>query len=458
MHLHILGICGTLMGSIALLARDLGHRVTGSDKNVYPPMSTQLSDAGITLHEGFDERAFDDRPDLVIIGNAGLPRGNPAVEYVLAERLPYTSGAGWLGRYLLADRHVLAVAGTHGKTTTASMLTHILTTAGMDPGYLIGGVPLNSGRSAALGGGRLFVIEADEYDTSYFDRRSKFLHYKPQTLVLNNLEFDHADIFPDLAAIKDQFALLLRTVPENGLILHAAGDENLDAVIDIGCWTPRQSFNLATGDWRASTSTRDAGQFSVRFHEQSGDINWALSGEHNIRNALAAVAAAHHVGVNVADACAALSSFEGVKRRMEVIFRHGSTVVYDDFAHHPTAIETTLRGLRQKIGDNAEIIAVIEPASHTMRKGTHATSLRSATEAADHTVWFKPAPIDWDIERAVDAENATVLGVVGDILRHLEQRYRPGTNQHFVVMSNGGFGGFRERLVTLFRENTAKPV
>ena len=352
MHIHILGICGTFMGGIALLARELGVTVSGSDANVYPPMSTQLAGAGIALQTGFAAAHLEPAPDSVVIGNA-MSRGNPAVEHVLNSGMVYTSGPQWLAEHVLQGRWVLAVAGTHGKTTTASMLAWILEHAGLAPGFLIGGVPQNFGCSARLGTGAFFVVEADEYDTAFFDKRSKFVHYRPRTLVLNNLEFDHADIFPDLAAIEAQFHHLVRTVPGNGLIIANGDDANLAAVLERGCWTPVEwaSGHAATSGWGAHKQAADGSCFDVLLDgEVAATVNWGQLGDHNVQNALAAIAAARHAGVPVTQAAAALNEFSGVKRRMEVRGRVGGVTVYDDFAHHPTAIATTLQGLRRRVG------------------------------------------------------------------------------------------------------------
>ena len=346
MHIHILGICGTLMGSIALLAKQKGVKVSGSDENVYPPMSTQLADAGIEVRSPYSAENIPDGVDLVMIGNASLPRGNPAVEHVLEQRIPYTSGAEWLGRDLLQDKWVIAVSGTHGKTTTTSMVAWILEYAGLSPGFLVGGVTANFSQSARLGDSSFFVIEADEYDTSYFDRRSKFVHYRPRTLIINNLEYDHADIFADLAAIQAQFHLLLRTVPGGGQVIYPATDNNVKDTLELGCW----SETVTTGEGgliNASSKKPDSSEFDVTLDDEVvGTVSWQLSGAHNQTNALAAIAAARHLGITPAVACEALCEFQGVKRRMEVIYQDDSLTVYDDFAHHPTAIRTTLEGLR----------------------------------------------------------------------------------------------------------------
>ncbi len=450
MNIHILGICGTLMGSIALLARELGHRVTGTDQNVYPPMSTQLEEAGISLTSPYTADCIPGDAELIIVGNAGLPRGNPAVEAMLDGNVPYTSGAEWMSRYLLGDRWVIAVAGTHGKTTTTSMIAWILEYAGLKPGFLIGGVPLNLGVSSRLGESPFFVVEADEYDTSYFDRRSKFLHYRPRTLVLNNLEYDHADIFENLEQIKAQFHLLMRTVPGTGLTIYPQSDENISDVLGRGCWSQTLSLGGDELGYKVDESTPS------RFHvlmrgKVVGTIDWELSGEHNRQNAIAAIAAARHVGVTPGIACEALCRFRNVKRRMEQIFTgptiSGSTVtLYDDFAHHPTAIATTLNGLRAKYPRD-RILAIIEPASHTMKKGTHATTLAQSTSGADHVVWFKPAKVSWDMSLLRNG-HTQVLDNTGEIIEAaLSAVNKTKTNLHIVIMSNSSFGGLHKTMV-----------
>ncbi len=451
MHIHVLGICGTFMGSLAQLAQAAGHRVTGSDANVYPPMSTQLEQAGIGLIEGFDPAQLDPAPDLVVVGNA-LSRGNACVEYLLRTGLRHTSGPQWLGDHLLADKWVLAVAGTHGKTSTASMLAWILEHAGLAPGFLIGGVPNNFGVSARLGQTPFFVVEADEYDTAFFDKRSKFIHYRPRTLVLNNLEYDHADIFPDLAAIQTQFHHLVRTVPDNGLILAPARDANLRAVLARGCWTPTETIG-DDGRWRAVPLAADGSRFQVSLDGQIvGVVSWDQSGDHNVANALAAIGAARHAGVPPALACAALCGFAGVKRRMECLADHHGIRIYDDFAHHPTAIATTLAGLRKKVGAE-KIVAVIEPRSNTMKMGVHRAELAAATRDADQVFWFQAAGMDWLAE--VVAHSPVPAALVSD-LDALVAAALTATRGggHVLVMSNGGFGGFHRQLVaTLLAAN-----
>ena len=355
--LHIMGICGTFMGGLALIARELGWEVTGSDQNIYPPMSDSLIAAGIEILSGYDPRHLEIRPDCVIVGNA-ISRGNPLLEAVLTQGIPYTSGPEWLADHVLSDRWVLAISGTHGKTTTTAMLTWILDSLGYKPGYLIGGIPQDFELPAALGQDPFFVIEADEYDTAFFDKRSKFMHYRPRTLLINNLEFDHADIFEDLGAIQKQFQYLLRTVPQNGLVLYPEGVAAIDEVIQRGAWSELQSFGIQSGDWRVSDINEDASEFIVHHGSKSAQVKWNHCGLHNLSNALAAMACAHHVGVKIEDAAIALGQFKGVKRRLEVRGVVNNITVYDDFAHHPTAILSTLNALRSKIG-SAKLIAVI---------------------------------------------------------------------------------------------------
>lgn len=431
------------MGGLALMARELGHKVTGSDQNVYPPMSTQLEQHGIVLHKGYEAANLEPRPDLVVIGNA-LSRGNPEVEAVLNQGLPYTSGPRWLYEAVLKDRWVLAVAGTHGKTTTTSMLAWILECAGVQPGFLIGGIPLNFGISARLGQAPYFVIEADEYDTAFFDKRSKFLHYHPRTAVLNNLEYDHADIFPNLAAIQRQFHHLVRTVPGNGLIIAPAADENLAETLRMGCWTRMETTSIkgeADSYWQARLVRPDGGEFEVcKGRTLRGTVSWELSGLHNVRNALAAIAAACHAGVEPEKAAEALSHFKNVKRRMEIRARVDGAVLYDDFAHHPTAIATTLEGLRARVG-NARIIAVLEPRSNTMRLGVHAATLADSLKAADNALIYQPPEQGWEVRSAAGLQ---VLPSLDEIVELLAAEVRPG--DHVVFMSNGSFGGIHGRV------------
>ena len=449
MHLHILGICGTFMGGIAQLARALGHRVTGSDAQVYPPMSTQLEAAGITLMEGYDAAHLDPAPDIAVVGNA-MRRGIPAVEAMLDRGLPYCSGPDWLKANLLNGRWVLAVAGTHGKTTTASMLAWVLADAGLDPGFLIGGVPQDFGVSARLGSAPFFVVEADEYDTAFFDKRSKFVHYGPRTVILNNLEFDHADIFDDLAQIQRQFHHLVRTVPGRGLIIHPAADTALDQVLAMGCWTPREVFGLAAAPgsgWGAHLIEPDGSRFEV-LHEgrPQGQVHWGQTGLHNVDNALAVLAAARHAGVPVGIGIEALSRFQGVKRRMELRGEVRGVRVFDDFAHHPTAIATTLQGLRRQVGQ-ARILAVLEPRSNTMRLGVHNAELAASLADADLVYVHAPADLGWDAAAVFAGlgERAVVLDAVAAIVARVAAAAAPG--DQVLVMSNGGFGGIHQRLL-----------
>ena len=443
MHVHILGICGSFMGGIAAIAKSLGHKVTGSDKNVYPPMSTQLEALGIELTEGYCESQFDPAPDMVVIGNA-MSRGNPAVEYVLNRNLPYTSGPQWLLDNLLKDRWVIGLSGTHGKTTTSSMVAWILEHAGLNPGYLIGGVPENFGVSARVGESPFFVIEADEYDSAFFDKRSKFVHYRPKTLVINNLEFDHADIFADLGAIQTQFHHLVRMVPENGLILTPNNTSAIEDMLKKGCWSSRQSLGK---EWHAELLKKDGSEFNVLHNGViAGTVTWALVGQHNVDNALMAIAAAHHAGVTLPDAIDALSFFKNVKRRMEVKGEVNNITLYDDFAHHPTAIATTLDGLRKKVG-NARILAVLEPRSNTMKMGVHKDTLANSWQKADKVYLYEPEGMDWSLVDSVAHSNAPThcFRDVEKIVQGVCNVAQPG--DHILVMSNGGFEGIHGRIL-----------
>ena len=442
------------MGGIALLAREQGIEVSGSDVNVYPPMSTQLAAQGIMLDEGYDPAHLEPAPDCVVIGNA-LSRGNPAVEHVLNAGIAYSSGPQWLAEHVLYGRWVLAVAGTHGKTTTASMLAWILEHAGLSPGFLIGGVPINFGISARAGRAPFFVVEADEYDTAFFDKRSKFVHYRPRTLVLNNLEYDHADIFPDLAAIEIQFHHLVRTVPGNGLIVSNSGDASLARVLERGCWTPLEEVSAATGAnarWQAALQSADGSRFDVLLDGQpAGTVTWTQSGEHNVHNALAAIAAARHAGVPVAQAVAALSEFEGVRRRLEVRGTAGGVTVYDDFAHHPTAIAATLQGLRKRVGTE-RILLVLEPRSNTMQMGVHRETLGAAMQGADAVWLYQSTQLGWslaDVTRSLPVP-VTVMSSIDEMAAAIAAAARPA--DHILVMSNGGFGGIHDMLLRKLRE------
>ncbi len=445
LHIHILGICGTFMGGIAVIAKQSGFRVSGSDQQVYPPMSTQLQEQGITLMEGYKAENLTDKPDLVIIGNA-LSRGNPEVEAVLNLGIPYCSGPQWLAEQVLQKKWVLAVAGTHGKTTTTSMLSWILEYQGFKPGFLIGGIPLNFGLSARLGESDFFVIEADEYDTAFFDKRSKFVHYRPRTAILNNLEFDHADIFPDLDAIKRQFHHLVRTIPGEGLIIAPACDENLKDVLAMGCWTPVQQTAIdAASPWQAHLNAPDGSRFTVMFDSlEQGIVEWSLTGLHNVYNALAAIAAARHIGILPNDAIEALKHFKNVKRRMEILFKQNNITVYDDFAHHPTAIKTTLEGLRKQV-PTERIIAIVEPRSNTMRMGIHTQTLAESLSDANLAILYQPDNLAWDLsELQKYAKNIQICTSLDAIIKQFKQEAAKGG--HFVLMSNGSFGGIYQRL------------
>ncbi|MCC6608490.1 MAG: UDP-N-acetylmuramate:L-alanyl-gamma-D-glutamyl-meso-diaminopimelate ligase [Burkholderiales bacterium] len=447
MHLHILGICGTFMAGVAVLARAAGHRVTGCDANVYPPMSDQLRAAGIDLVEGYSADQIAIGPDLWVVGNV-VTRGNPLMEAILECGAPYASGPEWLAEHVLAGRWVLAVAGTHGKTTTAAMLAWILEHAGRRPGFLVGGMPQNFGVSARLGEAPLFVIEADEYDTAFFDKRSKFVHYRSRTVVLNNLEYDHADIFPDLGAIETQFHHLVRTIPGNGLIVANAADAALARVLARGCWTPVARFG-AGGDWTAEVL--DAYRFAVSHQGRvAATVDWHLAGAFNRANALAAIAAAHHAGVSPAAAAAALAGFRNVKRRMEVRGSVRGVTVYDDFAHHPTAIEATIAGLRERV-DGARILAVLEPRSNTMKLGVMKDRLAASLAGADR-VFCYTGQLGWDPVPALAplGARASCHADLAGLVAGIAAESRPG--DHVLVMSNGGFGGIHARLLARLAE------
>lgn len=468
MHIHILGICGTFMGSLAQLAVQKGLKVTGCDLNVYPPMSDQLETVGIELVQGYSADQLELKPDLWVIGNA-MSRGNPLVEAILNAGQAYASGPEFLKNEILTDKWVMAVAGTHGKTSTSSMLAWVLEYAGFNPGFLIGGVPANFGISARLGSSDFFVIEADEYDTAFFDKRSKFVHYLPRTLILNNLEFDHADIFDDLAAIERQFHHVIRIVPSNGHIIVNGEDQNLQRVLDMGCWSQVEKFELETisGDQTESNWTiSDDNLVSFQSAEQ-GRLDWSQLGKHNRMNALSVIAAARSVGIEPALAIEALGQFSGVKRRMELIGVTEKCHIYDDFAHHPTAIATTIEGLRRSIGTDERIVAVIEPRSNTMKMGVHHDSLIESAAGADQVYWFQPEQVDWDLAdmiadyqyqaaAATIAENATIKAttntnsqtVVDDVDQLLESLIiEAEQGGHIVIMSNGGFMGIHKKLL-----------
>ena len=450
MHIHILGICGTFMGGLAALAREAGHRVTGCDAGVYPPMSDQLRALGIDLIEGFEPDQMALQPDMYVVGNvvsrARLTDGSPKfplMEALLEARAPYTSGPQWLFEHVLQGRHVLAVAGTHGKTTTTSMLAWMLEQAGLEPGFLIGGVPLNFGVSARLGSGKYFVIEADEYDTAFFDKRSKFVHYRPKTVILNNLEFDHADIFDDLAAIERQFHHLVRTVPGSGRVVVNGLEESLTRVLAQGCWSEVRSFGSAVSDFVAEG---EPSQFQVlQAGKPVAEVKWAIGGVHNQLNALAAIAAAEHVGVGPAVAAQALTSFENVKRRMEVRGKVNGVTIYDDFAHHPTAIRTTVNGLRRQVGQ-ARILAIFEPRSSTMKLGTMKAQLPWSLEEAD-LAFCHSGGLGWDASGALQSMGLKVqVGAnIDEMIAQVLTQVKPG--DHLLCMSNGGFGGIHNKLL-----------
>ena len=466
MRLHILGICGTFMGGVAALARELGLEVEGSDANVYPPMSTQLEALGIELMQGYKAEHLQPArdhvaPDLVVVGNA-MTRGNPAVEYMLDQSLRYVSGPQWLGETLLVDREVLAVAGTHGKTTTTSLLAHLLEQASLgqasreqadlSPGFLIGGVPGNFGVSARLGSGKPFVIEADEYDTAFFDKRSKFVHYRPRIAILNNLEYDHADIFPDVAAIQRQFHHLVRTVPGNGRLIVNAHDDRLAEVLAMGCWTPVETFGIGRGDWRASLIEADGSAFAVhRAGELIGQVRWPLLGHHSVMNALAALAAATAAGADPRKLLTAFATFQSVKRRMELVGEVNGVRVYDDFAHHPTAIATTLAGLRARVGD-ARILVALEPRSNSMRQGAHADALAPSLADADAVIFLHRAELAWDASQVTNALNGrgSTVPTVDALIDALREQVKAG--DQVIFMSNGGFEAAPRRFVERLRD------
>ena len=451
-HIHILGICGTFMGGLALLARESGFSVTGSDRNIYPPMSTQLLNSDISLVDGYDAEQLTPAPGCVVVGNA-LSRGQPVVEAMLNGGIPYTSGPEWLGRHILQNQWVLAVSGTHGKTSTASMLAWILEQAGLQPGFLIGGIPTNFGLSARLGGGDFFVVEADEYDSAFFDKRSKFVHYRPKTAVINNLEYDHADIFPDLAAIETQFHHLVRCIPSDGLIVRGGG-EAIDRVLERGCWTTVETFADAHDEqhagwtWRALSATADALHI-LGPDGAEAELRWALIGSHNASNATAAIAAAHHVGVSLDVSVKALATFAGVKRRLELLGKPADVAVYDDFAHHPTAIQSTLAGMRAQL-ETGKLIAVIEPRSNTMRLGEHKDALATCAELADCALWFAPPDLQWDLSSIVSPSGQEVHDSTGALIERALAVAEPGDS--IVIMSNGGFDGLHSRLLMAFEE------
>lgn len=446
MKIHILGICGTFMGGIARLAQQLGHQVDGSDQNVYPPMSEELARLGIEVGKGYEPDRLDPRPDLVIVGNA-LSRGNRSVEYVLSEKIPYISGPQWLAEHVLPGRKVFAVSGTHGKTTTSSMLAWILHAAGRNPGFLIGGVPENFGCSAVIGGSDLFVVEGDEYDTAFFDKRSKFVHYHPDVLIVNNIEYDHADIFPDVAAINRQFHHLIRTVPGNGRVIARAASPHIDTVLGMGVWSPLTRFGNVSSDWHSAPLNRDYSEFEVIHAGQAvGIVNWPLFGEHNAENALAALIAAQQAGVTLQQACESLSGFTSVKRRLQLLASVGGVSVYDDFAHHPTAIRSALQALRSRIGEE-RLIAVLELRSNTMKAGIHKHTLSGALGDADQVCVYEPPGLGWDLRTSLNGlgERLRIFPGVTDIIGYLDRVRMP--RDHILIMSNGGFENIYRRLI-----------
>ena len=455
MHIHILGICGTFMGGVAILARQMGFKVTGSDAGVYPPMSTQLIEQGIELYEGYDADQIKLNPDIFVVGNA-MRRDIPVVEEILNRGLSYISGPQFVSEYILKNRWVLAVAGTHGKTTTTSILSWILEAGNLKPGFLVGGVPENFGVSARQGDDPFFVIEADEYDTAFFDKRSKFVHYHPRSVILNNLEFDHADIFENLDAIKKQFHHLMRIVPSNGLVVAPQSDANIRAVLEMGAWTPIEYFGGSdSSGWSYDLICDDGSEFKVAFDgKYQGTVKWSLMGLHNVQNALASIAAARHAGVPPAHAIESLSDFVNVKRRMELRGVVNGISVFDDFAHHPTAVQMTLNGLRNKVGKD-KIIAVLEPRSNTMRMGVHQESLAASFSDADEVILFHPAGLEWNFDELSQklGEKLAVFDSVSSIIEVVSNNAQPG-NQ-VLIMSNGSFENIHENLLNVLERKYA---
>ena len=456
MKLHILGICGTFMGGIALLARELGHHVSGSDANVYPPMSVQLQEAGIQLHEGYTADPLrDDTPDMVIVGNA-VSRGNPAVEYMLNNKLRYCSGPEWLLDNVLGGRQIFAVSGTHGKTTTTAMLGWVLEYAGKNPGFLIGGVAENFGLSARLGD-NFFVVEADEYDTAFFDKRSKFIHYHPDTLIINNIEFDHGDIFGNLEDILREFRRLLRTVPANGQIIYKQDDVNIRAVLDGGCWSPVTGFGGEGAVWQLGAGSADMSSFEVLHEGQLAcTVNWDLMGRHNAENALAVIAAVSRHGIGPRKVAEALSGFKSVKRRLQRLAVIEGISIYDDFAHHPTAMRVTVEALRGNVGREQRIIAVFEPRSNTMKLGTHKDMLAGSVQDADQVVVLRPANLGWDLQAAMAQlrDRIHIFDTTAEIINFLSSQLHAG--DHVLIMSNGSFGGLHGVLISRLRQQHAR--
>lgn len=450
-HIHILGICGTFMGGVAMIAREIGYKVTGSDINVYPPMSTFLTQSGIDIIPHFDPEQLNPAPDIVLIGNA-LKRGNPCVEYILNNNLAYTSAPQWLHDNLLRDRWVLAVSGTHGKTTTTSMLAWILEKCGKNPGFLVGGVTGNFGVSARLGNSNYFVIEADEYDTAFFDKRSKFVHYNPKTLIINNIDFDHADIFDDLNAIQRQFHHMIRTMPSEGQILSFADENSVKETLAMGCWSEQQ-FIGKDKTWFAERLCNDCTQFAVYHNQQKvAEVNWQIVGQHNMFNALMAIAAAYQIGIKIEDACQALNTFINTSRRLEVKGEVNDITIYDDFAHHPVEISATLTALRDKVGGGVRILAVLEPRSNSMKMGIHKNTLAPALIRADHIFILQPDDIPWDV---VDVANqciqpTTWTADIDMLVDKIAEEAKP--TDHILVMSNGNFGGIHQKLIDKLQE------
>ena len=446
MHIHILGICGTFMGGLAQIAKALGHEVTGSDQNMYPPMSEELIKLNIDVMVGYEPEHLYSQPDLVLVGNT-LSRGNPVIEYMLNQRLLFTSGPEWLYREVLHKRHVLAVSGTHGKTTTTSILSWILEFAGLNPSFLIGGVAENFEKSASYTDSQFFVIEADEYDTAFFDKRSKFIHYRPDTLIINNIEYDHADIFHDLAAIRREFHNLVRILPKDAKIIYPSGDKEIERVLSMGCWTASETFLGGGAEWSISNANNDYSHFSINNNGQmAGEVSWSIIGEHNASNALAAIVAAKNIGIPTEKACEALSTFKSVKRRLECIFDSNNIYIYDDFAHHPTAIKKSLKALK-KHATNGRIIAIMEPRSNTMRMGVHAETLSASFDDADRVFLYQAKDLKWNIADYMNelGSRCQVFKDVEKIIELVCKEVRP--HDCIVVMSNGGFDNIHKKLI-----------
>ncbi|MGQ0285670.1 UDP-N-acetylmuramate:L-alanyl-gamma-D-glutamyl-meso-diaminopimelate ligase [Pasteurellaceae bacterium 22721_9_1] len=445
-HIHILGICGTFMGGVALIAKQLGYHVTGSDTNVYPPMSTFLTESGIDIIPHFEVEQLQPTPDMILIGNA-IKRGNPCVEYILENQLPFTSGPQWLHDNLLRNRWVFAVSGTHGKTTTTGMLSWILDQNGLNPGFLIGGIAGNFGVSSRLGDSQYFVIEADEYDTAFFDKRSKFVHYNPKTLIINNIGFDHADIFDDLKAIQRQFHHMIRTMPQSGLVLSVANEQSAKETLDMGCWSEKQYLGKDQ-EWYAERLTQDSTRFAV-YHkgQKAAEVHWNIVGQHNMHNALMAIAAAYHAGVSIENSAKALSTFINAKRRLEVKGEVNQITVYDDFAHHPAEIQATLTALRDKVGGGARILAVLEPRSNTMKMGHHKDEIAPALVRADNVFLLQPENIPWEVAEIASAciQPVKWAAELDKLVEFIAEEAKPG--DHILVMSNGSFGGIHQKIL-----------